>query len=273
MTTYDYYTDFSSDFGVKLGDFSAKVDEGFQAVADKANDWLDSFYAKFILGWPLTDHIADKVEEAMQDLADKFGRFCEDAWEKIDDLTGNPWELMQLNQAYITAAGHIRDEKTVIDRITREVSKSWSGDAYTSYAGMTDEQKAAIDAVDSGLTKAATACAEGAQQIGNIWLDVVQALIDYAGNVVDAMAEATDAGKWFSFDAGPAAKVIADALVRIADLAATLESYFVDNATVNTDMWRQLNSGLPGLDANNQWPGLAASDVDDVKDKSQWERD
>ncbi|MXG89498.1 hypothetical protein [Nocardioides flavescens] len=272
--TYDHYADFTPDVESRLNEFADKIEQGLSDVIRQWNDstagspwlWLSPGLAA-AAQWAL-----QKLEEACQAIWDEFEDFVDDVWEKVDDWTGDPWELMEMNAAYITAAGGIRDEKIVIDRILREVGKSWSGEAFTSFQGVAGEQKNSISGIDGGLTKAASACAEAANEIRSSWRDVIDALLQYAGSIIDAIKEGTNAGQWVSLEIGPAVKVIGDAVVRILDLWNTLDAYFDTNATVHTDMWRSLNSGLDGLDANNAWPALSSLDTGDMSDQGSWNR-
>lgn len=256
MTAYDHHIDFRNDVEDKMEEFAAKIDEGL--------DWVSQQWEKCIMdsnwGWispglkGAYELAKNRCQDKMDELVRKFEEEAAKIWDNVDDVTGDPFELMELNAAYIAAAGALRDEKTVMNRLKSSVSSRWEGQAYDAYASLIDEQVAAVAGIDAGIAQAATACAEGAQQINDIWNDIVSAILDYASKIVDAIKDGTDAGQWVTLDLGPALKVILDAVIAVAQLALTLEKYWAENATVKTDMWRQLNSGLDGLDANNDWP-------------------
>jgi uncharacterized protein YukE len=273
MTDYDHYPEFSDDVETKLDDVKEKIEQGVQQVIDTFNDTVGS------KGWmwlvspavKIAYEIAkDNLEDEIQRLWDEFERIVDDTWEKIDDLTGDPWELMEMNAAYMRAAGRIRDEKTVIGDLTSEVRKNWDGDAYWAYFNVTGEQTKAVAGVDGGLVRAATACAEGAQQIRSIWRDLIDAMIGVVNSILDAIKDGTDAGQWVTFDAGPAIKVIGKIITEALSLWNQLDRYFDENATVKVSMWRELNSGLDGLDANNDWPAISGRDATDLDDKGAW---
>lgn len=276
MTDYDYYTEFTDDVETKLDDLKAKVEEGVQEVIDTFNDTIGSKGWMWLVSPAIKaayEIAKDNIEDEIQRLWDEFTQMCDDLWEKVDDLTGDPWDLMDMNAAYLRAASRIRDEKTVINDLTAEVGKHWSGDAYTAYDHVASEQLAAIGAVDEGLVSAATACAEGAQQIRSIWRDLIDAVLEAIDAVLDAIKDGTDAGQWVTFDAGPAIKVVGKIIVTALGLWNTLDRYFDENATVKLSMWRELNSGLDGLDANNDWPSVSGRDAGDMDDQGGWDRD
>jgi hypothetical protein len=273
MTDYDHFPEFSDDVESQLDDVKEKIEQGVKQVVDTFNDTIGSS------GWmwfvspavKIAYELAkDNLEDEIQRLWDEFGRIVDDTWEKIDDLTGDPWELMEINAAYMRAAGRIRDEKTVIGDLSSEVRKHWDGQAWWSYFNVSGEQTKAVAGVDGGLVSAATACAEGAQQIRSIWRDMIDALIGVVNSILDAIKDGTDAGQWVTFDAGPAIKVIGKIITQALSLWNQLDRYFDENATVKVSMWRELNSGLDGLDANNDWPGISGRDADDLGDKGSW---
>ncbi|MFC7503909.1 WXG100 family type VII secretion target [Nocardioides sp. CPCC 206347] len=273
MTEYDYYSDYTDDTELKLEDIQKKIEEGVQKVIDT---WNDSIIAKGLdsrWAWVVSPGLKaayewakGNLEDEIEKLWDDFEKFCEDLWDTVSDITGDPWVLMQMNQAYITAAGRIRDEKRVVNDITARLANSWSGDAFTSYDAVVKEQVAAINGVDLGLKSAATACAEGALQIRKTWRDCIDVLLDVVDTVLDGIKDGTDAGQWVTFDAGPAIKVIGKALTATIGYANTLEGYFDENVTVKLSMWTTLNSGLDGLDANNDWPTISGREIGDISD-------
>jgi uncharacterized protein YukE len=271
------YEEFRTSVEQNLEEIRRRLQAALQEVADKFNDCVANSPWKWLLG-PLgggaielyVKHAAEALEAAFQRMWDEFAKFVSKVWDQVKRLAGDPPTLMQLEADYQKAAGRIRDESLVIDRILRDVASSWSGLAYNAFSGVAGEQKNAIAGIDGGLTAAAQACANGADQILHSWIDVAQALLDYVGDLVDAIEEGTDAGKVITLDVGPAVKVLGDIVVRILKLVTTLETYMSDNATINTDMWRKLNNGLPGLNANNDWPTLANMDTSKMKDRGSW---
>lgn len=259
MTDYAHHPDFRVAVETEMENFGKKIDEGLDYVADQWDKCvMDSNWGWLSPGLKGAYELAkNKCEDEMQTLVDEFKAEAAKIWEAVEKVTGDPLELMDMNAAYISAASALRDEKVVIGRLQSSVANHWSGDAFDAYSLMIGEQTNAIAGIDAGISSAATACAEGAMQINNIWNDIVSAILDYASKIVDAIVEGTDAGQWVSLDLGPALKVILDAVIAVAQLAVDLETYWAENATVKTDMWRQLNSGLEGLDANNKWPRIA----------------
>ena len=259
MTDYSHHTDFRSAVETEMENFGKKIDEGLEWVSQQWEDCImDSNWGWLSPGLKGAYELAkNKCEDKMEELVNDFKEKAKEIWDDVDDVTGDPFELMSMNAAYIKAAGSLRDEKTVMGRLKSNVESHWTGGAFDAYRDMILEQTKAIAGIDAGISKAATACAEGAKQINDIWNDIVSAILDYASKIVDAIKEGTDAGQWVTLDLGPALKVILDAAIAVAQLALTLEKYWAENATVKTDMWRQLNSGLDGLDANNDWPRIA----------------
>lgn len=273
MTDYDYYSEYSDDVGQKIDDLTDRIEEGVQSVLDTFNDTIGSS------GWmwfvspavKIAYEVAkDNLEEEIQRLWDEFEQAVDEMWAKVEEMTGNPWNLMDMNAAYLNAAGKIRDEKTVINDLTTEVSQHWQGTAYTSYLHVAQEQLAAINGVDLGLVRAGTACAEGAQQIRSIWRDMIEAILGVVDSILDAIKDGTDAGQWVTFDAGPAIKVVGKIVTEAIRLWNDLDRYFDTNVTVKLSMWRDLNSGLNGLDANNDWPSVSSRDSEDMANQGNW---
>lgn len=275
MTEYDYYHQYSEDVEARLEEVRDKIAEGVAGVVDTFNDaigskgwmWLVSPAVKIAF-----EMARDRIEHEIERLWEEFTRACDDMWDKVEEMTGNPWTLMEMNQSYLQAAGRLRDEKVVIGDLTSEVSKHWSGVAQAAYSHAAGRQVQALDAVDSGLVAAATACAEGALQIRSIWRDMVDAVLEAVNTVLDAIKDGTDAGQWVTFDAGPAIKVVGKIAVTALQLWNDLDRYFDENATVQLSMWRNLNGGLDGLDANNDWPGLGSRDEHDMDGPGGWTR-
>ncbi|HWI42675.1 MAG TPA: hypothetical protein VNS81_03595 [Nocardioides sp.] len=278
MTDYDHYFEYTNATTTNLDTISKKIDEGIDYVMKV---WDDTIAAKGLdsgWGWLISPGLKaayewakDNLEDELQKLVDEFEDFCEDLWDKINDLTGDPFMLMEMNQAYIKAASRIRDEKTIIDDIGYVLTESWEGDAFSSYSRVVTQQLQAISAVDSGLKDAATACAEGALQIRSIWRDCIDALLGVANTILDAIKDGTDAGQWVTFDAGPAIKVVGKCLTATIGFANQLERYFDENVTVKSSMWSTLNSGLDGLDANNQWPQLNSREAGALGNKDGYD--
>ncbi|MBM0126598.1 WXG100 family type VII secretion target [Pimelobacter simplex] len=274
MTEYDFYSDYTDDTELQLEDVKKKIEEGVDYIIDT---WNDSIIAKGLdsdWAWVISPGLKAGYEWAKGNLEDEierlwgeFEKFCEDLWDEISDVTGEPWTLMSMNAAYIKAAGRIRDEKRVINDIGTRLALSWSGDAFTTYDALVKEQNNAIIAVDTGLKSAATACAEGARQIRSIWRRCIDALLDVVDAILDAIKDGTDAGQWVTFDAGPAIKVIGKCLTATIGLVNDLEAYFDENVTVKLSMWTTLNSGLDGLDANNEWPSISGREIGDLSDE------
>lgn len=273
MTEYDFYSDYTGDTELQLEDVKKKIEEGIEYIT---TTWNDSIIAKGLdsdWAWVISPGLKagyewakGNLEDEIERLWDEFEKFCEDLWDEISDVTGEPWTLMSMNAAYIKAAGRIRDEKRVINDIGTRLALSWSGDAFTTYDAMVKEQTNAIVGVDTGLKAAATACAEGARQIRSIWRRCIDALLDVVDAILDAIKDGTDAGQWVTFDAGPAIKVIGKCLTATIGLVNDLEAYFDENVTVKVSMWSTLNSGLDGLDANNEWPAISGREVGELSD-------
>ncbi|WP_134738335.1 hypothetical protein [Nocardioides sp. 503] len=272
MTTYDYYQDYNDDVDTKIQELSDKIEEGVQKVIDTFNDTIGSSnWAWISPGLKIAYNMAkDKIEEEIEHLWNEFTKFCEDMWAKVEEMTGNPFHLMDMNASYLKAAGRIRDEKMVVDSLLAEVTKTWSGDAFISYRDAATRQKNAINAVDTGLVSAATACAEGAKELREVWRIMVDVLLDVVNAILDAIKDGTDAGQWVTFDAGPAIKVIGKIVTAALDLWNRLDAYFDSNVTVKLSMWRNLNEGLDGLNANNDWPVLSSRYTDEMNDKGKW---
>ncbi|WP_426247068.1 WXG100 family type VII secretion target [Nocardioides sp. LHG3406-4] len=275
MTEYSHHPDFRSDVEKKVQEFSDKIQEGVNWVIDEwekcigNQNWMWIVSPAVKLAYELA---GDRLQDAINAIWDYWEEKSQEIWDSVDNVAGDPFELMAMNEAYHAAAGAIRDEKIVLGRIVSTASSHWEGLAFTAFSDTIEEQKNAIAGVDSGLTSAATACAEGAKQINDVWNDIVDGILDYASSIVDAIKEGTDAGQWVTLDTGPAIKVILDAAIKVAQLALVLEKYWAENATVKASMWTGLNSGLDGLDANNDWPNIASARSSDMNDKDDWDQ-
>jgi hypothetical protein len=99
---------------------------------------------------------------------------------------------------------------------------------------------------------------------------MIEAILGVVDSILDCIKDGTDAGQWVTFDAGPAIKVIGKIVTEAIRLWNDLDRYFDDNTTVKLSMWRELNSGLDGLDANNSWPEISSRDSSDMDDKGGW---
>jgi len=267
------FSDLESEIEQKLSDFSDKIQEALEWVKKK---WDDSGFTsgwRFLSpGWAaLVEHYAHKLEDAFQAIWDKFEQMCKDIWETVDQLFATPWKLMELQSSYIQAAEKLRGQSIAINQMVHDVGKGWEGDAFDSYSQVATEFSNALGGIDQGLTKTAAAYATGAKEILETWRTVISAILSYAGDVVDAIQEGTDAGKVLTLDTGPAIKVILDAAIKAAQLLNDLSGTFDTDATINIAMWNDLNAGLPGLESGNGWPQMATGDVSDIKDKGDWE--
>jgi len=68
---------------------------------------------------------------------------------------------------------------------------------------------------------------------------------------------------------------VGDAVIRILDLSDSLDACSDTNATVHTDLWHSLDSGLDGLDgldADDAWPATSSLDTGDLSDQGSWNR-
>ena len=274
MTEYDHYSEFDTDVETKLEELHEKIQEGIDYIWQK---WDDSILSSN-WGWLISPGLKAAVElhkgnleDEIEKLWDSFETKAEEMWDKVNDLTGDPWALMLMNDAYLTAAGKIRDETVVVGNMTAQVKKGWEGDAYDSYFNTATKQTNAITGVDKGLVAAAAACAAGALQVRSIWRDFIDEMLNIVDAILDAIKDATDAGQWVTFDAGPAIKVIGKIAVEALRFWNKLDSYFDTNATVNTGMWTDLNNGVVGLDGNNDWPKIPGYDLADLGNKGEWD--
>jgi hypothetical protein len=275
------FVDFSDDVEEYLDKVEEQIREGIDWVWDRWDDSIVNKYGRFVspIAWWAINNAKDNLEDAIDSIWDEFEKVCEGVWEKVRELFATPWGLMDLSGRYSSAAGILRGEVTLIDRIKRHIEKGWSGDAFTAYGGMTEEQKWALNGLAAGLTTASSACATGAQQIWDIWIAVMNYILDQIDTVLGKIKDATDAGQWVTLDAGVVTSLIGQLLVNVAQLATDLLSFWADNQTVNIAVWNQLNDGadLRGLtvtgrgdDRELHWPDLSPADVEDVQDKDAW---
>jgi len=253
-----------------------QVEQGIKTAIDGVRrKWDDSWLGSGLMSASpgaalLAHHSATNLETAFQEIWDAFSDGCGKIWNKAGQLTGDPDALFDLNQYYNDAASRLVDEKVSIQRMVRAVGKHWEGNAWISYKGLAAEQCDAIDAITSGLRTAATACMHSRKQLKDIRNGFLRALFDYARDVVDAIDEGTDVGKLLTLDIGPAVKAVADVVLTVEQLTLDLASFYDENTSADTDTWRQLNGGLSGLSANNDWPSLSMDDVGDMKDHGAW---
>jgi hypothetical protein len=271
--TYNYHYEYSDDVESRLEEVKSKIEEGVEQVWDTFDSAIGSkdwFWLISPAGKIAFEIAKNNIKDEVQKLWDDFTALVDDAWAKVEEFTGNPFLLMEMSASYSAAAGKIRDEKTVITRIGNDVAKHWEGLAFESYNNIVPEQTGAITAVDRGLVAASVACAEGAKQIRSIWRDFVDFLLDVVNTILDAIKDGTDAGQWVTFDAGPAIKVVGKCITALLALWNDMDRYFDVNVTTNTAMWNNLNAGVDGLDANNQWPSIPASESRDLDPKENW---
>lgn len=275
------YVHFTDDVETYLDKVEEKIREGIDWVWDQWDNSIVNKYGRFVspIAWWAINNAKDNLEDAIESIWDKFEEVCEGVWEKVRELFATPWGLMDLSERYSSAAGILRGEATLIDRIKRHIEKGWSGDAFTAYAGMTEEQKWALNGLAGGLTTASSACATSAQQIWDVWIAVMNYILDQLDTVLGKIKDATDAGQWVTLDAGVVTSLVGQLLVNVGQLVTQLISFWADNQTVNIAVWNQLNDGsdLRGLTVTGSgderelnWPDLSPADVEDVQDKDAW---
>lgn len=275
------YVDFTDDVETYLDKVEEKIREGIDWVWDQWDNSIVNKYGRWVspVAWLAINHAKDNLEDAIESIWDKFEEVCEGVWEKVRELFATPWGLMDLSERYSSAAGVLRSEVTLIDRIKRHIEKGWSGDAFTAYGGMTEEQKWALNGLATGLTSASSACATSAQQIWDVWIAVMNYILDQLDTVLGKIKDATDAGQWVTLDAGVVTSLVGQLLVNVGQLVTQLLSFWADNQTVNIAVWNQLNDGsdLRGLTVTGSgdnrelnWPELSPADVEDVQDKDAW---
>lgn len=275
------FVHFNDDVEEYLDKVEEKIREGVDWVWDQWDNSIVNKYGRFVspVAWWAINNAKGHLEDAIEAIWDEFEKVCEGVWEKVRELFATPWGLMDLSERYSSAAGILRGEATLIDRIKRHIQKGWSGDAFTAYGGMTDEQKAALNGIATGLSTASSACATSAQQIWDIWIAVMNYILDQLDTVLGKIKDATDAGQWVTLDAGVVTSLIGQLLVNVGRLVTDLLAFWADNQTVNIAVWNGLNDGkdLLGLTVTGQgddrelnWPDLSPADVDDVQDKDAW---
>ena len=276
------FVDFKDDVEKYLGQVEDKIQEGIDWVWDQWDNSIVAKYGKFVglAAYLAIKHAKNKLEDAIEAIWDKFEEVCEGVWEKVKELFATPWGLMDLSGRYSEASGVLQGQATLIDRIKRHIEKGWAGDAFTSYSGVTDEQKAALEGLAGGLSTASSACAAGAQQIWQIWIAVLNYVLDQLNTVLGKIKDATDAGQWVSLESGVVTSLIGELLVNVGKLATQLASFWADNQTVNLAVWNGLNNGndLPGVvvsgagdDREVNWPKPSPSDTGDINDKDDWD--
>lgn len=275
------YVHFNDDVEEYLDKVEEQIREGIDWVWDQWDNSIVNKYGRFVspVAWWAINNAKDNLEDAIDSIWDEFEEVCEGVWEKVRELFATPWGLMDLSERYSSAAGILRGEATLIDRIKRHIQKGWSGDAFTAYGGMTDEQKFALNGIATGLSTASSACATSAQQIWDVWIAVMNYILDQLDTVLGKIKDATDAGQWVTLDAGVVTSLIGQLLVNVGRLVTDLLAFWADNQTVNIAVWNGLTDGkdLLGLTVTGQgddrelnWPELSPADVDDVQDKDAW---
>jgi hypothetical protein len=275
------YVDFMDDVEKYLQKVEDKIQEGIDWVWEQWDKSILNKYGKWVslAAYLAIEHAKNNLEDAIQAIWDKFEEVCEGVWEKIKQLFATPWGLMDLSERYSSAAGLLRGEATLIDRIKRHIQKGWSGDAFVAYSGMTDEQKNALNGLAGGLSTASSACATGAKQIWDIWIALLNYVLDQLNTVLGKIKDATDAGQWVTLEAGVVTSLVGQLLVNVGKLVTTLASFWADNQTVNIAVWNGLNDGkdLAGVvvtgsgdERELSWPQPSPADREDVKDKDAW---
>lgn len=266
------YKEFQDDVKKNLEDLEDKIREGIDYVLEKwrtcnGNSWVKDVSPAVAA---LAEYYWRKLKKAIDAIWDHFEKVVRAVWRQVKRLLAHPAGLMFLSNAYSRAAGSLRDEKIEIDRMTRHVRKGWFGDAYFSYEGLANEQKAALTAVDKALTDASTKCAESAKQMLDAWSSSIEAILNVADKVFGAIKDGTDAGQWPTLDVGPAIKVIGQTGTEVLKFVNKLSTFLAENNTVNVAAWRNLNNGIEGFKADNKWPDIDSADSADVKDKDAW---
>lgn len=274
------YVDFTDDVETWLGKIEDKIREGETWVWEQWDNSIVMKYGRWVspVAWFAINHAKNALEDAIEAIWDKFTEVCEGVWEKIRELFATPWGLMDLSERYSSASGVLQNQVTLIDRISRHIEKGWEGDAFTAYAGMTTEQKAAIAGLQGALSTASSACAAGANQIWKIWIAVMNYILDQVDTVLGKIKDATDAGQWVTLESGVVTALVGELLTNVARLGTEMLSFWADNETVNYAVWNGMNDGIPGMTVTGSgdgrelvWPALSPADVADVEDKGAWE--
>jgi len=266
------YLAFHDDVQHKLDQVRADISTAIEGIRSNLESRLESPWLAASPGVGLIAHqAAENLESAFRNIWDGFADASVKIWEIAAKFTGDPDALMDLELFYNDAATRLVDEKIVIQRMVREVEKHWQGIAVESYDGLAGEQCDAIDAICSGLRTAATACAHSASALRDMRRALVDKILEYAGKISQSIKDACDLGHVLTLEAGPVIETIANFVIEVGEVCNELGRFYDQDLTVNTDLWRQLNGGLPGLTSSNDWPSLSRDDVGDMNHQHDWE--
>lgn len=277
ISTTTSYEDFDQIILDTLAEFREAVREGIRTVADEFNRRVAAIpdWERVVKPWLLVqiNRAVDALESKFLELWEAFEEKVKEIKDWVSKLVGNPPLLMEVAQTYIRASSLLSDvgDKYLPEAVAR-VMDAWSGgEGPDAFERQAKAQAEATSAVTTGVSEAATACGQAAEQIAKSWNEIYRAVLAYAGRVVNAIVEATDAGKILTFDSGPAIKLYADAAITVGEVSSALLDYVIGDVTAGEVGWSQLESkAAKGLLTGNKWPTISGYDGADFTNRSKW---
>lgn len=270
------YEEFMSAHETTLSQVEKDIENAINKIANEFNRRIEEMpFAKRMLPWVAIaiNRAVDALENAFRNIWDEFGRVCEKLLVEAKKITGDPVQLMKLNESYNNAKTDLHNLATnYLPDVIGDVGKSWESEGAEAFADQAGLQVSAITGTISGLESAATACADAANGLLTQWNRVIQAYSDAAGEAISALEKGTDVGQILTLEVGPTIKLIGALVLTVETLVRDLAMFVGEGATVGASMWNGLFSGVPGLlTPNNSWPKIPGLDAADMKDPKQWD--
>lgn len=261
-----------------LDDMDTKLEEMINDLVEKANwageklaDAANGFGA--FVGDVFGDSEAKKAldrwnSELQPAIQEGINTIRDEVATQMAKYTGEPLVLIEYSDLLITAKKTMYQSETLDQEITN-LGNTWEGPAYSSYQTVATGQSDALLALCNNLQDGGRLCRAGADAILQLWLDLAQQFVDYAGDAISTIGGLADVGKalgaWIS--------VIADAIAliwqNIGKLAITLATFWKNQRTEAEMNWLLLDSGTDGL-PQNHWPMISESSDDNLNDPRNW---
>ncbi|UUZ58025.1 hypothetical protein [Nocardioides sp. B-3] len=177
---------------------------------------------KAIKKW--NDELQPEIQKGVNEVAQKVT-------DAVSDLTGNPVELIDYSKKFIAAKSTLYQQNTLMQDITN-LGNTWEGAAYNSYATVAGEQNDALLALANNLQSGGDLTRDGADQILQLWLDLITNFLDYATQAISVIGSCADVGKALGAWISTIADAFALIIQKIGDVAILLGTFWKNQITL-----------------------------------------
>lgn len=271
MSDPSYFEDLVNDISEKTEQFINDLIDGATRIADMLNDAASGFsgFVDDILPGDEVDRAIDKWnDEILPAIQDGIDRVHNEVQQAVDQLAGNPMDLIDYSHAYADAKTRLYRAQT-LDQLLLSLGNAWEGQAYDAYALVAGEQNTALHDLSTALENGATQTNAAAQKILTLWKDLAHSYLGFGADILEILSSATNASNVISFEVPTILEAIAKMWNKILEIADILVEFMIGQATEDSLSWRMLNNGSDGL-PQNQWPVVLESTSDSINDPNNW---